>query len=257
MKIIEVREPSSTLTYHCAAPKGQTRERSLPYHEVIVDHLPDGMDTLIVTADLQGREKKAPHRLLGEVVAEELREEIDPTRSGVLLAGDLYANEGADKLGSSGEVGSVWKAFAKHYRWTVGVLGNHDRLKDSVENTALLDGQILEKDGLRIGGISGIIGKASRLLRRDLESYLELLEEILSSNPDVVVLHESPANDLPERRGNPHIAALLARSNPVLVTCGHCYWPSPLIELKNGTQILNVDSRLCLLRARGFYTEES
>ena len=112
-----------------------------------------------------------------------------------------------------------------------------------------MDGQVLEKDGLSIGGISGIIGKAGRLLRRDLKSYLEILEAILSSNPDIVVLHESPAHDRPERRGNPHIAALLARSNPVLVVCGHCYWPSPLIELENGTQILNVDSRLCLLRA--------
>jgi len=250
MRILEVREPSSTLIYHCAAPNGQTRERSLPCHEVIVDTLPDEMDTFIVTADLQGRERQAPHRLLGEVVAEELRGKIDSSRSGVLLAGDFYANERADKLGSSGEVDSVWRAFAEYYRWTIGVLGNHDRLKGSVERAILLDGQTLEKDGLRIGGISGIIGKAGRLLRRDLESYLELLEVILAGNPDIVVLHESPANDRPERRGNPHIAALLARSNPVLVVCGHCYWPSPLIELKNGTQILNVDSRVCLLRAR-------
>jgi hypothetical protein len=217
---------------------------------VIVDNLPDEVDTLIVTADLQGREKQSPHRLLGEVVSEELRDKLDPSRSGVLLAGDFYANEKANKRGSSGEVDSVWQAFTKHYRWTVGVLGNHDRLKGSIETTALLDGQTLEKDGLCIGGISGIIGKAGRLLRRDLKSYLELLEIILAGNPDIVVLHESPANDRPERRGNPHIAALLARSNPVLVVCGHCYWPSPLIELKNGTQILNVDSRVCLLRAR-------
>jgi len=249
VRILEVREPTSALIYHCADRDGQTKERLLPCHEVIVDSLPDVVDTLIATADLQGREKQLPHRLLGEVVSEELRGKLEPSRSGVLLAGDFYANEAADKRGASGEVDSVWHSFFKHYRWTVGVLGNHDRLKDSIEATALLDGQVLEKDGLRIGGISGIIGKAGRLLRRELKSYLEILEAILSSSPDIVVLHESPAHDRPERRGNPHIAALLARSNPVLVVCGHCYWPSPLIELENGTQILNVDSRLCLLRA--------
>jgi Icc-related predicted phosphoesterase len=172
---------------------------------------------------------------------------MDPGRLGILLAGDFYANEGADKLGSSGEVREVWRAFAK-CRWTAGVLGNHDRLKEPVEGTTLLDGHVVELDGLRIAGIGGIVGKAGRLLRRDLKSYLETLDQVLSREPHILVLHESPAGDSPEFRGNPHIGELLGRSAPTLVVCGHCRWPSPLKELTNGTQILNVDSRLCILR---------
>ena len=249
MRILEVRDVPSSVAFRSAGPKGQTRELLLSRHEVIVDELPHGVKTLVATADLQGREDTEPHRLLGEAVAQALLAEIAPSASGVLLAGDFYANEGADKMGSSGEVGGVWSAFAGPYRWTVGVLGNHDRLKNAVEGTTLLDGQVIEKDGLRIGGISGIVGKASRLLRRDLKTYLELLEQLLLSQPDLVVLHESPAGDCPERRGNVHIADLIGRSPPTIVVCGHCRWPSPFLELKNGTQILNVDSRLCLLRA--------
>ena len=249
MRILEVRDVPSDLAYRCAGPKGQTSERLLSRHEVIVDDLPQGITALVATADLQGREVASPHRLLGEAVTQALLCELPPGETGVLLAGDFYANEGADKMGSSGEVGGVWKAFSEHYRWTLGVLGNHDRLKDPVGGTSLLDGQIVEKDGLRICGISGIVGKATRLLRRDLKTYLELLEQLLLSQPDIVVLHESPEGDCSERRGNAAIADLLGCSLPTIVVCGHCHWPSPFLELKNGTQILNVDSRLCLWRS--------
>lgn len=248
MRVTQVGEAFPSLAYRCAGPGGIIRERYLDRHEVLVDALPLGLQAIVVTGDLQGREAAPPHRLLGEAVADALRGECAPSGLGVLLAGDLYANEGVDKLGSSGDVGEVWRAFSNDYRWTTGVLGNHDRLKEAISGTTLLDGQIIEMDGLRIGGVGGIVGKASRLLRRDLKSYLETLGQVLSGQPDVVVLHESPAGDFLDLRGNPHIAELLRQSAPTLVVCGHCRWPHPLTELANGTQILNVDSRLCILR---------
>ena len=239
-----------SLAFRSAGPGGITRQLHLDRHEVVVDALPAGIEALVATGDLQSREVSTANRLLGEAVAEQLRREMAPERLGVLLAGDFYTSEGANKLGASGEVSDVWRAFAQDYRWTTGVLGNHDRLKEPVAGTTLLDGQVVEFDGLRIAGVGGIIGKAGRLLRRDLESYLETLTEALSREPHILVLHESPAGDSPEFRGNPHITELLSRSSPTLVVCGHCRWPSPLKELANGTQILNVDSRLCLPRAK-------
>jgi hypothetical protein len=167
MRVTQAGEAFPSLAYRCAGPGGITRERQLDRHEVLVDNLPRGVQAIVATADLQGREAAPPHRLLGEAVAEGLRGEYTPSGLGVFLAGDFYANEGADKLGSSGEVGEVWQAFSSDYRWTAGVLGNHDRLKSPVAGTTLLDGQVVEMDGLRIGGISGIVGKAGRLLRRD------------------------------------------------------------------------------------------
>ncbi len=183
MRITQVGESFPGLAHRSAGPGGITRERYLDRHEVLVDTLPLGLHALVATGDLQSRELAAGNRLLGEAVAEQLRREMDPERLGVLLAGDFYANEGSDKMGSSGEVGEVWRAFAKEFRWTAGVLGNHDRLKEPVEGTSLLDGQVVELDGLRIAGIGGIVGKAGRLLRRDLKSYLETLDQVLAQEP--------------------------------------------------------------------------
>ena len=163
MRVVQIGEAFPSLAYRCPGPVGITRERHLDRHEVTVDVLPGNLQAIVATGDLQGREDVPPHRLLGEAVADALRSEFAPSGLGVLLAGDLYANEGADKLGSSGEVGEVWDSFSSDYRWTAGVLGNHDRLKSPSVGTTLLDGQVVVKDGLRIGGVGGIVGKAGRL----------------------------------------------------------------------------------------------
>jgi Icc protein len=99
-----------------------------------VDGLPDGLEAVVLASDLQGRALADPHasedvplRLLGEAVADELHtlaelEEIPPPeRMGVALAGDLYAAPDARKRGATGDVRSVWRAFARRgFRWVVG-----------------------------------------------------------------------------------------------------------------------------------------
>ena len=99
MRVTQVSEAFPGLAYSCAGPGGITGERHLDRHEVLVDILPGDLRAIVATGDLQGREAAHPHRLQGEAVADALRFECDPSGLGVLLAGDFYANEGADKRG--------------------------------------------------------------------------------------------------------------------------------------------------------------
>ena len=110
--------------------------RALPILSGTVDALPDDLSALLIASDLQGVAPSADHggalALLGEVLAQELRqlEDLDlipPSRQiGVILAGDLFSAPAGDKRGATGDVRSVWSAFAREARWVAGVAGNHD-----------------------------------------------------------------------------------------------------------------------------------
>ncbi|MDV7390080.1 hypothetical protein RZS08_01950, partial [Arthrospira platensis SPKY1] len=101
-------------------------------------------------------------------------------RCGALLAGDLYAAPGADKMGATGDVRPVWRAFARHLRWVAGVAGNHDLFGDRGAQAGLarepglhlLDGDAVTLDGLRIAGVGGICGRPGKPNRRPPEAFL-------------------------------------------------------------------------------------
>ncbi|MEZ6040302.1 MAG: hypothetical protein R3C20_07335 [Planctomycetaceae bacterium] len=74
---------------------------------------------------------------------------------GVILAGDFYTVPNLDKRGGSGDVTSVWQAFARQFKWVVGVAGNHDIFGNSEApaqrisaNSHYLDGQRVMLSGL-------------------------------------------------------------------------------------------------------------
>jgi hypothetical protein len=176
-------------------------------------------------------------------------------RLGVVLAGDFWAEPGCTRRGGMGKVGPVWSAFGGTSRWVVGVLGNHDQYEHerpsgeqsstpSACRVALLDGDTVEMDGLRLGGVGGILGDSSRPRRKSESRFVELLEGVLRQQPDIVILHEPP--EVPEGGclGKPAVRDSLLRNPPTLLVCGHCHWPTPLQALPNGTQVCNVDSRL-------------
>lgn len=245
-------EPFHTLGFNAALPGGSRGGASLPFLTATVDELPADLEALVVASDLQGR---VGARLLGVAVAEELLLLGDlglvPPASavGVLLAGDLYAAPGADVRGASGEVSEVWDAFALSFRWVVGVLGNHDLLGGPPAR-AVLDGDVVLRDGLRIGGVSGIVGKPTKPRRKTEAAFREALARVAQVS-DVVVLHESP--EVPEHglRGQAAVRDELdtrARAGATpLVVSGHCHWPVALVELATGLQLLNVDGRVVVL----------
>lgn len=261
--------PVATWPYQTAAPRGGAEVRHCPLLRGTVDSLPEGLEALLVMSDLQGVAPHAPLdgavALLGEVLAEalaslgELGELPTPARTGVVLAGDLYSDGSARVRGASGDVRVVWNAFAAHHRWVAGVAGNHDTFGSAREQERfrqqpgvyLLDGEVVDLEGLRVGGLGGIIGRPDRPGRREETEHLGLMRQVLRQGPELLVLHAGP--DVPGRRvhGSASIREVLEGREDVLVVCGHAHWEEPLATLAGGTQVLNVDSRAVLLRRGG------
>ncbi|GAA4440149.1 metallophosphoesterase family protein [Bremerella cremea] len=239
---------------------------SLPVLHGVVDALPEGMSALVVTADLQGREtfesaRGQPLRLLGEVLPAMFVDEILPSlnvgnqRIGVLMAGDFYTVPTLDRRGGSGDVRSVWQAFADQMDWVVGVAGNHDLFGDKAGpprfsgSMHFLDGDLVTVDGLRIAGISGIPGEPRRLWRRHINDFVDGVGSLLCESPEIVIMHDGPDAPVPGCRGLALVREMIEQFDPTLVVRGHAHWDTPLAELANGTQVLNVDARAVVLTA--------
>jgi hypothetical protein len=122
LRIAAVDErPLIEVHYLNAGPRGGTVVERLPIVRASIGALPGELDAIGTCSDLQGivpgRDGLAT--LLGVAVAEALDELVfdgvlPPTmRTGVLLAGDLYAVPEANKRGGYGDVAEVWAAFAE------------------------------------------------------------------------------------------------------------------------------------------------
>ena len=271
MRIFSIQDdPITRLPFLNAGRRAlQFTEETYPVQLGYVDQLPGGVDAIIVMADLQGRERfqdadpdVAP-RLMGEVIPDRLLPTLDELQLyrneniGVILAGDFYTLPDLSKRGGTGCVADVWRCLASCFRWVVGVPGNHDLFDGSTrfqpEGTGkyFLDGDSVELDGIHFAGLGGIIGNPRRVQRRKADQYEAELATLLGCKPDVVILHDGPeAFDgrtwLP---GNSSITEWLEVSPPPLVIRGHSHWRTPLAELPSGTQVLNVDSRIVILRS--------
>lgn len=269
MRIVSIEEsPFHLLPYRNVSGDRKIVTATLPFLRAKVDVLPTGLNAIMATADLQGREfptnESANGRLLGEHLAEHcallaetgILPALDTV--GVILAGDLYTRELMDKRGGSGDVRQVWAAFVQRFRWVTGVAGNHDFFGKTPSvpdfkaflrqpNIHFLDGHVVELDGLKIGGLSGVVGDSTRkLFRREEKLFASEIKRLVGAPLDLLVMHDGPdagnAN-----RGWPSVREALEQSRPTLVIRGHAYWQSPLATLQNGAQVLNVDSRVVLL----------
>jgi len=242
-------------------PKGNgPRTRDLPFYKVYVDELPEGIEAIVATSDLQGRETGGQNRLLGERISEELETLVSqgdiPSIGAVLLAGDLYDYPDCHKLGGSGDVAPVWNAFSDAFPCVLGVHGNHDVITD--ENalqgdkghaTVALDGSRHDVNGLMVAGVSGIIGKPTKNQRKTPEAFYTLLDKVLDDSPDVLLLHHGPDNISPRQRGDSNVRERFEKSNREgLVIFGHCHWDAEQMWVKQGLlDVLNVDGRVMVL----------
>ena len=255
----------SEVHYLNAARRGGTAVERLPVMRVTVGPLGDELDAIVVCSDLQGivpgRDGEA--ELLGVEVAAVLEElafdgVLPPAaRTGVILAGDLYSVPEANKRGGYGDVAPVWRAFAERFAWVAGVAGNHDDVSgvpDLGDHVHLLDGNVVEVDSLRIGGVGGIIGIKAKPGRRAEDVFLRLVERAIDAGLDILVLHEGP-NGGDRQPGNSDIRATIEAGAVGLTICGHDHWSLPLAYHDRGEghdergQILNVDTRVVVLVA--------
>jgi len=249
------------LHYLNAGAGGRTEVCRLPIHDGVLapTAVSDELDAIVACSDLQGVVAD-PHSgeslLLGVALAEYLAElahegVLPPAaRTGVILAGDLYSVPAANKRGGFGDVADVWAAFAEHFAWVTGVAGNHDDITNVArlgrENVHLLDGAPVELDGIRIGGVGGIIGNPGKKMRRSAEEFLSLVDRVVDHEIDVLVLHEGPHGD-EDQRGNAELRAAVEAGGVGFTVCGHAHWDAPLAAHGAG-QILNVDARAVVLR---------
>lgn len=256
-------EPVHVIPYVNAARGGGVERAILPVLAGTA-MLPGALDALVVTSDLQGvvfdPGMGGESALLGISVADDVRELMGaldlgrPERTGVLLAGDFYAAPEGDERGASGDVREVWTAFAARFRWVAGVSGNHDRFgteRDqrrfgSSPRIHLLDGAARTLDGLRVGGVSGIMGNPRKPMRREPLVFLDQIEHVVETGLDVLVLHEGPDGDR-KQRGSAFVRDALETCDVPLTVCGHSHWPHPIAELGPGRRVLNVDARVVIL----------
>jgi hypothetical protein len=264
VRILHLNEQASfTILYLNAAPGGGRESSTFPIHLGIADALPDALDAIFLTSDLQGICPIGGESvLLGVALAEHLGELADGSdlpvseRIGVILAGDLYSDPSATVRGATGDVRSVWNAFADRFAFVAGVAGNHDLFGEGTELSRfrsapgihLLDGDRVEFGGLAIAGVGGVIGNSiGKNRRRREKDYLRLLDQVLDLEPAVVVLHQGPDGGEPRLRGHAAIREHIRAAHPHLTVFGHCHWSKPLVEPDAGHQLLNVDGRGVLL----------
>ncbi len=264
MQIISLEQkPIHRIRFLNAAKRGGVESQVLPIIQGHVDKLPKGLEAILLTSDLQGVVKvwqpRATH-LLGEELADEyvrLAEQglvAKPQNTGVILAGDFYSASDGAKRGASGDVRSVWQAFADRFRWVAGVQGNHDRFGTEIEKQRfvnhskinLFDYESVTLDGLCIGGVSGVIGDPTKPARKAEGEFLAGLELVLESEPDILVLHQGP-NGNESQRGSELIAKQIVKSQIPLTVCGHVHWDEALAIIGESMQVLNVDARAVLL----------
>ena len=234
----------------------------LPVLHGQVDELPDELEALVFCADLQGREVSGPQahdplRLIGVNIPLALAPVLESLnvrsrqRAGVVLAGDFYTYPDLRGRGGTGDVTAVWKSFST-FRWVLGVAGNHDTFGEQKEppkcdTSYFLDAGRCVVDGIQFAGLSGVIGSPHKNFRRNQHDYLENLELLFSEPTDIGVLHEGPNGDTGKYPGLIEIRNVLESCPPCLLVRGHKHWPEPMIELANGTQVLNVECTIVVL----------
>jgi len=268
MKItLDERKPIESYSYLEAGTQSNNGKpiilhKELPIYLGEFEHKKSNVDFLIICSDLQGiLEKNGNHKLVGEELPEFLKFLIkielttnENPKIGVLICGDLFTS--LDKRGADGDVRSVWLKFKEQFEWVVGVAGNHDRFGNKLEeeefkstkNIYLLHKVVKEIDNLKIGGISGVIGRKDKTYRVDEKEYLDNLKKLLKKKLDFVILHETP--DFPSLGfiGNPKIRAAIEEENTSNICCGHCHWEKTLIEFENKSIVMNVDSKVVILK---------
>ncbi len=215
------------ISYLSMAPGGhKIIPYKLPIYRVKTSGIPMELDALIISSDLQGvvinDEKQV---LLGEYLANHLKEimlmeELNPRKTGVLLCGDLYAD--LKERGGLGDVREVWYRFREEFKWVAGISGNHDSFGNEKDYIKFINTEGIyfftkgtrSIDGIKIAGISGIIGNPLKINRVPEDLYIDMLQSVIHENPDILLLHDSPNIKPLTQKGNTTLSEVLSKAKP-------------------------------------------
>lgn len=222
--------------------------------------LPPAFDAIIILGDMQAMDshlKPVENRsLLGIGVADELSTYCElglwPSQDRVLvcLTGDLYTVDTLDKRGGTGDILSVYRAFASQFSHVCAVAGNHDLFGDGTsiqkaEKTGVrvLHGSQVQFGEFRVGGICGIAGNNGKVWRNTSSELKALVRGI--GQVDLLLVHEPPKRE--GCPGNPELSSLLERNMfKGTIAAGHVRWDSVINQTEFGT-VLNLDGRGVIL----------
>lgn len=251
-------EPFHSMSYMTANRRGKHPMcEQLMFYHAEAEGLPSDIKSLIVTSDLQGRELGNSNRLIGCALADELdelrKQRIIQKPSLALVCGDLYEYPDCRKPGGTGLVDEVFRSLGKVCDQVIGVLGNHDQVETSSSslgsNVTILDGASKSVQGLRIAGISGIIGDPIKNLRRSQDLFLKNLRALAAKSPNVILLHQGPDDPESNRKGSNSVRLALEAGYSGLTIFGHTRWDGPpIVRLGNG-QGLNAHGRVIVVAA--------
>lgn len=150
---------------------GGALQRSVQIEIATAVGIAASLDGIVLASDLQGQD--ASGRLGGLLLAScwpanwprspRVAKSRECIRLGVIVAGDLFGD--LARRSGSGDLAPVWRALSGQAAWLVGVGGNHDHFGSDPDNFPddhtifnevgighLLDGDVVERSGLRIGG---------------------------------------------------------------------------------------------------------
>ena len=253
MNVLDVETKAfHEVNYRTSGRNGHIRTVTLPFHRVYVDKLPGDCTSLCAMADLQGREVSTSNRLVGEYVAEELSVLVErghlPAIDLILLTGDFFDYPDLKKLGGTGDVTSVYIKFSELFDSVVGVYGNHDEIEESMlpENCTVLDIQSLDISGVRVGGVSGIVGNPKRHMRKQQGEFVKAVEKVLKQKIDLLIAHQGPSGEEEEERGDFLLRESLATGGETLYIFGHCHWKT-FHRTLGQNHLLNVDNRVLVI----------
>jgi hypothetical protein len=115
-------------------------------------------------------------------------------------------------------------------------------------NAHLLDASVVTLDGLRVGGVSGAVGRSREPWQRGETDFAAAVESVCGSRCDVLVLHDGPNVAGTQLPGWPCVRHVIERGPRMLVVRGHDHWPQPLARLSNGTEVVNTEGRVIIVR---------
>lgn len=259
MKIININlEPVHSVRYEYLANSGKIESKDLNFYLAEVDKLPDNIDAIVCTSDLQGvvRPNKSGQKvLLCEYLVGELSLYLEIynysriLNTAIILAGDLFVQKDLSGRGGIGFVDDMWYSFSDKFKWVAGVAGNHDDFKYSFPNNKknlfFFDDSMISIDGISFGGISGIIGDSNkRKFRYSEDIFISKLDKMLSLPLDVLLLHQNV-----DYHNLIDLCKIKSKVDK-LVIFGHKP-REPFFKINDyGIQMLNVHEKVVIIRNR-------
>lgn len=172
---------------------------------------------------------------------------VDLSKFIVISVGDMA---GDGKKGTDADPTELYTFLQNTSKQFLYVQGNHDLESPMTQTSNIADGETIDTDLGKIGGINGIISKRDKTEK----TYISYLHKLFAQKIDILLTHETPK--IPSCIGNQALFSTIQSRNkhPLIHIFGHCYHNEPF-HFISGTQYINVDSRVIIIIPENYIEE--